>query len=389
MILNLVHIFRKIDVDRMAGKFNLTKFSNIDLSDPFFDSLKADYPLDENNIGFEAWFNKKSKEGATALVFSDESGLGAFICLKDENESIQLKESTLPAVPRKKISTLLIAERYRGQRLGEGAVGLALWNWQKSNQEEIYVTVFKKHEQLISQLEMFGFRCVGQNLNGEEVYLKSRKDLDYNTPYASFPFINPRFEKAGYLIVDDIYHDTLFPYSELKGTFQEHLALSVANGICKIYVGNQFSKPHYRIGEPVFIYRKYTTEDGQKKKYKSCLTSFCIVTNIIEVKHYNKFLMSFEELIKKIGNKSVFDEDELRSKYQKDEHLMIIEMLYYGYFGEGNNVNMAWLLDNGYWSSPNVYPTNIQLKPDQFKKILEKGNIDVSNVIVDISGTRD
>lgn len=28
----------------MAGNFSLKKFSDIDLNDPFFDSLKADYP---------------------------------------------------------------------------------------------------------------------------------------------------------------------------------------------------------------------------------------------------------------------------------------------------------------------------------------------------------
>ena len=57
------------------------------------------------------------------------------------------------------------------------------------------------------------------------------------------------------------------------------------------------------------------------------------------------------------------------------------EMLYYGYFGEGNNVNMDWLDRNGYWG--NTYPALIPLNSTAFKSILEKGNIDVSNVIID------
>ena len=110
----------------VAGKFLVNKFSELNINDPFFDSLKSDYPEDGNNIGFTKWFAKKSQTGAKALVFSDKEGLGAFVCLKKENEPIELVEGTLTALPRIKISTLLLAERFRGQRLGEGAIGLSL-----------------------------------------------------------------------------------------------------------------------------------------------------------------------------------------------------------------------------------------------------------------------
>lgn len=366
----------------MAGKFLFKKFSEIDLDDPFFDSLKEDYPTDANNIGFERWFAKKADAGSTALVFDDDAGLGAFVCLKEENEAIKLTEGTLPALPRIKISTLRLAERYRGQRLGEGAIGLALWKWQKSKIQDIYVTVFDKHELLIEQLERFGFQLAGHNHNGECVYIKSRLGVDYSDPYKGFPFINPAFSKAGYLIVNDVYHDTLFPYSELSRTLQESVALSVANGLCKIYVGSQYSRPHYQIGEPILIYRRHTKQDGQKPRYKSCLTSYCIVNDVIMVKTNNRCHISFEELKARIGNKSVFDEREMKTKYDYDKNLVVIEMLYYGYFGAGNNVNMDWLDKSGLWSGVNEYPANVQLNPEQFKAILREGNVDVSNVII-------
>lgn len=110
----------------MAGKYSLTKFADIDFDDPFFDSLKKDYPGSENSTGFVEWANQKAKEGATALTFDDEEGVGAFIRLKDENEPIYMKEGILEPAPRTKISTLRIAERFRGQRIGEGAIGLVL-----------------------------------------------------------------------------------------------------------------------------------------------------------------------------------------------------------------------------------------------------------------------
>ena len=365
----------------MAGKFSLRKFSEINLNDPFFDSLKSDYPGNSSSTEFSAWFAKKAQEGRTALVFNDEQGLGAFICIKNEKEPIELKSGILAACNRIKISTMKIAERFRGQRLGEGAIGLVLWKWQKSGTDEIYVTAFDKQDLLISQLEKFGFNKVGFNLNGEGVYIKNRHNIDYSDPYKSFPFINPNFESSGYLIINDTYHDTMFPYSELRNnTLQNAVAMNVSNGLSKIYVGAQYSKPPYGVGDPVLIYRKYTA--GQGKRYRSCITSFCVVTKIIQAKENWTYLMPFETLLGKIGNKSVFNPEELRERYVSDRNVLVIEMLYYGYFGEGNNVNMDWLEQNGYWGS-NQYPSLISLDSTAFKSILEKENIDVSNVIID------
>jgi len=130
----------------------------------------------------------------------------------------------------------------------------------------------------------------------------------------------------------------------------------------------------------VLIYRIHN--GGGTKRYKSCLTSFCIVTDVIQAKQNYRFLLTFDDLLRRIGNKSVYDQQELKTKYDNDKNVVIIEMLYYGYFGEGHNVNMDWLDNNGLWSS-STYPALIQLSPDQFKQILREGNIDVDNVIID------
>lgn len=357
----------------MPGKFERKTFAQINLNDPFFDSLKRDYPEFESS-----WFPKGVRENREALVFSDEYGLGAFIAMKVENETICLREHTLPACPRLKISTLRLAERYRGQRLGEGALGLILWDWQRLRLDEVYVTVFSQHTDLITQLMRFGFVFVGSNDRGEGVYLRSRKNIDFSDPYKAFPFISPMFSKGGYLIVRDTYHDTLFPYSELKNTLQEQLDIDVANGVSKIYVGTQW-QVHYQVGEPVFIYRQHNGPGV--KRYKSCITSYCIVTGILEVKRSGRFLMSFEKFSALIGNKSVFSQDDLLQKYQNDKNLTVIQLLYGGYFGCGNNVNMDWLDKHGMWSQPGNYPTNVRLSPAQCAGIWIEGGIDVDNVL--------
>ena len=362
----------------MAGKFQLRQFSSINLDDPFFQSLKDDYPGNENSTGFIEWFKKKSIQKKTALVFEDDTGIGAFVCLKPEAEEIQLADRTLPAEERIKISTIKIDDRYRGQRIGEGAIGLTLWQWQRLGKNEIYVTVFEKHQGLITLLERFGFELAGKNLNGERVYIHDRRKLDYSDPYKCFPFINPAVNKAGYIIIEDTFHDTMFPYSELKNTLQESVGLSVENGLSKIYVGKASSVP-YEIGQPVFIYRKHTG-DGVKK-YKSCLTSFCIVTEIIRAKVAGRTAISFDDLMRRIGNKSVYDESQLRTRYDMDANMNVIEMLYFGFFGEGHNVNMDWLSRNGCWPNGG-YPTSYVLSRARFEQILREASIDVANVII-------
>lgn len=354
---------------------------DISLEDSFFDSLKSDYPGTAASTGFNAWFSKKAVSNSTALVYEDETGIGAFLYLKREREIIHLIDAPdLPEIDRIKIGTLKISDFHRGQRIGEGAIGLALWNWQRSKASEIYVTVFPKHETLINLLIRFGFVLAGTNTNNEKVYYKSRGSISYENPYTSFPFVNPKFKEAGYLIFEDIYHDTMFPYSELKNVTQRNIELSVANGLSKIYV-SATPQVNYNVGNPVLIYRKYNGPGI--KKYKSCLTSFCMITNIIEVKRRGQIQISFDELIAKIGNKSVFNIKELKNKYDNDYNVIVYELLYYGYFGAGNNINCAWLMKNHLWSKDGGYPTNTKLSPDEFKRILEEGNLDVQNVIID------
>ena len=334
----------------MVGKFKWTKFADCDLEDVFFKTLKSDYPE------FPEWFNKKSLSGESAFIFRDEQGLGAFMYLKLENETISLSSGNLPAIPRVKIGTLKLSDRFQGQRLGEGALGVALWRWQKEKCDEIHVTVFEKHELLIAQLKKFGFWNAGSNVRGEQVYIKNRKNLDYSTPFSAFPFFPQNFKKGGYLIIDDHYHDILFPYSELKNvTTQEMAETDAANGITKIYIGSP-RNVHIRRNEPILVYRKHTQKDGQKPFYKSTITSFCVATDVITVKHNGRELMTCNEFLARIGNKSVFEEKRLREKFSNEPFLTLIEMLYNGYFGAGNNVNCAWLTNNGYWGHD--YPTN-------------------------------
>ncbi len=367
----------------MAGWFTTTRFSEIDPEDAFFDSLKESYTGSENSSEFNEWFQRKSAEGASALTISDELGIAAIIVLKDfEAEEIPLQDRVLPAIPRMKLSTLRVAERYRGFRIGEGAIGLILWKWIQSDVDEIYVTVFEKYAVLIDQFEKFGFSKAGINKNGEFVLIKNRRIIDFSDPYKSFPFIKNQFDHAGYIIIKDDYHDTMFAYSTLKNNkeLKEKLTSSVSNGLSKVYIGTAWKNDFYP-GKPVLVYRQYTKGNGAR--YRSCVTSFCIVSDAYQAKTNGTYLMDFDEFIRRIGNKTVFKESDLRKKFETEKNISVVEMIYYGFFGAGNNVTMDWLDNNGYWVSGNQYPTEIQLPAESFKKILTEGKVNVKNVIVD------
>ena len=65
----------------MSGGFDSVQFSSVDLGDPFFDSLKADYHPE-----FSEWFTGKADAGANAFVVTDRQGIMAFLYLKEEND---------------------------------------------------------------------------------------------------------------------------------------------------------------------------------------------------------------------------------------------------------------------------------------------------------------
>lgn len=357
----------------MPGKFQWCKFGNCDLNDSFFDTLKEDYKE------FPIWFSEKCKEEKEALVFEDEQGIGAFVYLKSENETIELIDKLLPAIPRIKIGTLRLAERYRGQRLGEGALGVALWRWQEEKCDEIYVTIYEKHYVLISLFERFGFNYIGMNQRGERIYLKSRKCLDYSNPYKAFPFIKPDFEKAGIIPVEDRFHDTLFPYSELYRGTGEIEEISAANGVTKVFVGAPTSNMHHKVGEPVIIYRKYTGNE-RPVGFRSVATSFCTIVSMTIVKSLNRPLMSVDAFVKLAGSKTIFDDEALRRIYVGKSNLVLLELLYNGYFGKGHNITYNELKNSDLFET---YPYEIGYTPKQFKTILEMGDKDVQNVIID------
>ncbi len=129
----------------MSNLMRIEPFSAISLADEFFDSLKEDYP------GFDRWFQKKADTGDVAYVTRDELGaIDGFLYLKSEVGVVDDVRPALPSAKRVKIGTFKIEQRGTkyGERFLKKAFDLAI----RDNVEEIYVTVFAKHEGLTGYL---------------------------------------------------------------------------------------------------------------------------------------------------------------------------------------------------------------------------------------------
>ncbi|CAN7434985.1 hypothetical protein LJR034_002694 [Caballeronia sp. LjRoot34] len=133
--------------------FDFKQFKNIDLADPFFDSLKADY------AEFANWFERKAENWAYVFENDESQALDGFLYLKVENGAVDDVDPPLPAANRIKVWTFKI--NAHGTKLGERFIKKLFDHAIEENAEELYVTAFPKHEGLILLLKKYGFSKVG------------------------------------------------------------------------------------------------------------------------------------------------------------------------------------------------------------------------------------
>jgi L-amino acid N-acyltransferase YncA len=354
----------------MQKDFKYGSFKDLNLEDTFFDSLRLDYP------NFNNWFIKKSELNTSVYYYKDDDGkILAMLYLKYENDTIDLKDRIIEPEQRIKIGTLKLSENIRDQRIGEGAIGLLLWDWRNSCCNQIYVTVFDKHQALISLFLKFGFSKLGKKDNGELVFIKDKKTIQYTNPFVSFPYINPKFESFGMIPIYEEYHDILFPYSKLQRNFDDSIRLAASNGITKTFIGFPYTDPHFTVGLPIFIYR---ISSKTPKTYNSVITSVCTITKVEWFyKNSNSTFDNFNTLVK---NRTAFSQKELLDIYNKKNNFIIIDFVYNYYFGSGNNVNHNYLDSNNLF---NGHPYLVRYNSDEVKSILKKGKVNVQDVIID------
>jgi len=335
----------------------IKRFSEVNLSDPFFDTLKSAY------VEFDNWFQRKAQESAY-VVYDDSGGIQGFLYIKEEHGPIRDIQPPLNAARVLKVGTFKVNPHNTklGERFVKKIFDCAL-EWKVTH---LYVTVFSEHEGLITLLERYGFKRYGtkDSANGrEDVFIKDFISLTGDIEF-DYPIINAARNKW-LLSVKPEYHSRLFPDSILRTEDSKIINdISHTNSIHKIYIGRARDIPSMRQGDVLVIYRP--AEEHLRKGYHSVATSLCVVE---EVRPRNLF-PSEQNFVDYAAGYSVFTEQELREWFKKP--LYAIRMTYNVALPKRPNL-VALIQQAGL--SPTEYWGLRQLTNQQFTAILTLGQV--------------
>ena len=358
--------------ERRPMDLQVQRFSDIDLNDSFFDSLRASYPE------FNEWYNKKAAVGATAYCYYVDNELKDFLYLKIEEEELSDLTPVLPAKKRLKVGTFKVDNEDRHTTRGERFMKKIMDKAIAEDVDEIYVTMFPTEELqgLIRMFEKFGFSHIADKPHeGGNVEYVLIKDMtthvdDFKLDY---PFVKKASSNKYVLSIVPEFHTHLFPDSILKNEKKYDLIQDVSetNSIYKIYLCWMQGTRNLKAGDKLIIYR--TSDEEGKAYYRSVCTSVCTVC---EVKTYRDF-ENEEEFIKYTNRYSVFKEHELRRWYKYKNNFIVIKMVYNIAFTK-KVINMVMKeqvgLNPKYWGF-------FKLTDAQFDKLLELGEIDERYII--------
>lgn len=351
----------------MTEQIIIKYFRDINLSDSFFDSLKADYD------GFSSWFQRKAEENKIAFVqYNSRNELQAFLFLKTEEGILDDVIPNRPEAKRLKVGTFKIDAH--NTKLGERFIKKIMDIAIVKNVQEIYVTIFSKHVGLIRLLEKYGFSNDGRK-GGEEVLVKDLKRLR-GEQLKDYPLITLKNKRKFLLSIYPKYHTRLFPDSILNNEegYKYDLIkdISYTNSIHKIYLCFMPDTAYLKQGDLIAIYR---TNDYQgPARYRSVVTSICEIEEV----RTKSYFANINEFINYTNTYSIFEENDLRSWYKKD-NVIVLKMTYN--IALTKRVTRGYLLDN-IGISPEIYWGFFRLTDDQFQGILEKGEIN-ENIIID------
>ncbi|MED4726831.1 N-acetyltransferase [Aneurinibacillus migulanus] len=347
----------------MSEYLERKKFRNINLADPFFDSLKSDYKE------FESWYKKKGNE--EAYVFYENGLLQGFLYFKPENGPITDVEPHINCEKALKIGTFKITPH--GTRLGERFIKKALDYAISLGVDVCYVTIFKKHTPLFGLLKRYGFleQAAKDTVNGTEaVLVKDFRELR-NDILLDYPLINVKDTDKYILSIYPQYHSNMFPDSILSNESIDILEdVSYTNSIHKIYVCRMPVNRATR-GDIFVMYR--TKDQGKSAEYSSVVTSVCVVE---EVRSQNEF-SNFNEFFKYATTYSIFDEADLR-KWYNIGGCYTVKMTYNAALSKRlirkKLIEELGMDRNSYWGF-------FKLTDEQFNRILEEGGVSESIII--------
>lgn len=276
---------------------------NLNINDPFFDSLRNDYPE------FNERFKKKSQEEAY-VYFWKEFDIQWFLYLKHENkdESYYDIDPIFPPKNRLKIWTFKVS--YPWQRLWERFLKIAFDNAINRKVDETYVTIHNndnEKQRLIDLLQYFWFYYWGTKWETEDelVYLRDiSKNFNQGQPSKTFPFIS-KSSNAFIIPIKEEYHTEFLPDSILNNESNLKFVESKPhhNSIRKCYVSRSPLCKEIKTWDNILFCMSASSSPG----YKSVISTIATVENVIS------WIESEETFIRYCKGRTLFNEDELKS----------------------------------------------------------------------------
>jgi hypothetical protein len=358
---------QKITMDGAAAMaLTLMAFKDIDINDPFFDSLK------ENYSEFPSWFAKKAEE--SAYVFKNEyHRIDGFLYLKVENGPVDDVQPALPRAARLKVGTLKI--NAHGTKLGERFIKKIFDHAIYNEVSEIYLTVFSEHAPLISLIERYGFLEHGKKItaNGTEIVYVREIYRPHNDVLRNYPIVKLAGHSIFLLALKPEWHTRLLPDSILRTESGEVVRdVSHTNSIHKVYLTAMRGIETLKRGDVLLIYR--TTDGLGAAHYRSVATSIGVVEDYRNIDSFS----SREEFMNYCRPRSVFTETELSSFWTTKRFPHVFRFTYN--IALRRRVTRATLIEE-IGLDPNAYWGFLRLTHKQFTDITQKGLINESLVI--------
>ncbi|MEH0833287.1 N-acetyltransferase [Pectobacterium cacticida] len=348
-------------------------FKDVNFSDPFFDSLKSDYIH-----GFVKWFEKKrlSPDEFAYVLYDDKNNIDGFMYLKNETGVVEDVQPNLMSNKHLKIGTFKFNTKgtLRGQRFLKKIFDHAL----KYQVDDIYVTVFDKHDYLIRLFQIYGFVNVGKKTseNGIENVLVREMNTENLTGdlLSDYPYINNRNKERKFLLsIYPTFHTRLFPDSKLITESPDIVAdVSYANSIRKIYICAMDGVMDMQTNDIIIIYR--TSDNQGPAYYRSVATSICVVEKVRTISSF----INEKEFLDYCSKYSVFTKSELCSFYKTKKYPYIISFTYN--LALPKRLNRAKLI-NDIGLNPNAYWGVMELSDSQFDNIIKLGEVNESIIV--------
>lgn len=342
-------------------------FKNINLNDQFFDSLKSDYSE------FQEWFARKSAAGDSAYVLTTGNQIDGFMYLKPEVGPVDDVTPSLPSGLHLKIGTFKFNSK--GTRRGERFLKKVFDHAYSITAASIYVTVFEKHEYLISLFRRYGFFIHGKKptSNGVELVMLRTLNWQEGSLLDNYPLIKIGGTKKYLLSIYPKFHTRMLPDSILNNESHDIVQdISHTNSIHKIYICSMEKVSGMNAGDCIIVYR--TSDKLGPARYRSVATSVCVVEEYRSIFSF----ASLDEFKTYCAAYSIFSDEELCEIFRDKKYCHVLRFSYNAALSRrltrGNLIDMVGLNENVYWGV-------LQLTEPQFSCILRLGGVNASLVV--------